>query len=109
MRLKRRSGWERPPGRGKRPAHYREAQRLLLPVGVVWTDREAYDRRMEAFERIQQKLYGLEGKGSFTVPDLTVWEFTPGLVVRVGRTFTDFDGQEILAGEVLHLLERSYY
>jgi hypothetical protein len=116
-------------------AYYREAQCLLLPVGVVWTDRESYDRRMEAFERIQQKLYGLQGKGSFTSPaepptpeaqapmvsasgtgplpstaaDLSVWQFSPGLVVRIGRTFTDYDGQEIRAGEVLHLLERSYF
>jgi hypothetical protein len=45
-------------------AHYREAQRLLLPVGIVWTDRESYDRRMEAFERLQRKVYGLEEKGS---------------------------------------------
>lgn len=116
-------------------AYYREAQLLLLPVGVIWTDRESYDRRIEAFERIQQKLYGLEGKGSFTPPaepptpetqtpmvlalesgplpsaepDLAVWHFSPGLVVRIGRTFTDYDGQEIRAGEVLHFLEGSYF
>jgi len=114
-------------------AHYREAQRVLLPVGVVWTDREAYDRRREAFERIQQKLYELEERDyvappaampaalpeaeiatvavpvPMAAPDLPVWNFTPGLVVRIARTFSDFDGQEIRAGEVLHFLARTYF
>jgi hypothetical protein len=119
---------------GQAAAYYGEAQRLLLPVGVVWTDRESYDRRMEAFERVQQKIYGLVGRGMSTVlrepapeaqpstvtvsapeelasaePDLTVWQFSPGLVVRVGRTFVDFDGQEIHAGEILHFVESSYF
>ena len=121
-------------------AYYRQAQRLLMPPGVVWTDRESYDRRMEAFERIQQKLYGLAGQRSSrgiatpaptpeppradvdtpavsasvidspadAAPDLSVWDFRPGLVVRIGQTFKDFDGQEIRAGEVLHFLERSW-
>jgi hypothetical protein len=116
-------------------AFYREAQRLLLPAGVVWTDRESHDRRMEAFERIQQKMYGLEER-QWPIPateppppevhapmvsapeigpppsaeaDLTVWQFSPGLVVRIGRTFIDFDGQEVRAGEVLHFLESSYF
>ena len=71
-------------------------------MGVVWTDREAYDLRMAAFERIQQKLYKHE-------PDLTVWQFAPGLVVRVERTFVDYDGQEIRAGQILHFLEGSYF
>ena len=48
-------------GRQAAEGYYREAQRLLLPVGVVWTCREEYDRRMEAFERIHQKIYGLDG------------------------------------------------
>src|SRR4051812_42088208 len=90
-------------------AFYRGAQRLLLPAGVVWTDRESHDRRMEAFERIQQKLYGLEEGPRSTDSDLAVWQFSPGLVVRIGRTFRDYDGQEIRAGEVLHFLEGSYF
>jgi hypothetical protein len=44
-------------------AYYLDAQHLLLPPGMVWTDREAYDRRMELFEQIQQKLYRLMTKG----------------------------------------------
>jgi hypothetical protein len=107
-------------------AYYREAQRLVMPAGVVWTDRESYDRRMEAFERIQQKLYGLDGNGgsreisttasmpqpptpASTPRELSVWDFSPGLVVRIGQTFRDYDGQEIRAGEVLHFLESSYF
>jgi hypothetical protein len=112
-------------------AHYREAQRLFMPVGAVWTDRVVYDRCMEAFERIQQKIYGLEAKSSVppapaepTIPEseapvvssppaitreLTVWDFSPGLVVRVCQDFTDYDGQVIHAGEVLHFLDSSYF
>jgi len=43
-------------------AYYKDAQRLLLPPGAIWTDRELYDRRMELFEQIQQKLYRLDDK-----------------------------------------------
>jgi Domain of unknown function (DUF3601) len=42
-------------------------------------------------------------------PNLTVWDFHPGLVVRICQTFIDYNGQETRAGEVLHLLERSYF
>lgn len=107
-------------------AYYREAQSLVMPVGVVWSDRESYDRRMEAFERIQQKVYGLDGNGSpheistpapmpeaptpaSTTREMSVWDFSPGLVVRIGQTFKDYDGQEIRAGEILHFLESSYF
>jgi hypothetical protein len=114
---------------------YLEAQRLLMPPGSVWRDREAYDRRMAAFSRIQEKLYTLDGNGIrrdfapapakeepveaapiATPPaapppsgDLQVWDFFPGLVVQVAQTFRDYDGQEILAGEVLHFLDKSYF
>ena len=109
-------------------AHYREAQRLLLPPGTVWTDREAYDQRMTAFERIQQKIYGLPNKPILPPPaepavpqseapaesprpakPLTVWDFAPGLMVRVCQSFSDYDGQEIREGEVLHFLGSSYF
>jgi hypothetical protein len=115
--------------------YYGSAQRLLLPAGIVWTCREEYDRRMEAFERIQQKIYALEGKRNYprppdpppqetdtpilptsepvqspsAAPHLMVWDFYPGLVVRICQDFTDYDGQEIHTGEVLHLLDRSYF
>jgi len=42
---------------------YRKAQGPLLPAGTLWTDREAYDARMQAFERLQQKLYALGPNG----------------------------------------------
>jgi hypothetical protein len=112
-------------------AYYRDAQRLLLPSGTVWTDRESYDRRMELFEQIQQKLYRLddrvEQRGPSDPPpsspeaqiaeipeskpdrSLSVWDFVPGLVVRVVQSFTDYDGQKILAGEVLHFAGDSYF
>jgi hypothetical protein len=108
-------------------AHYREAQRLLLPAGAIWTDRAAYDQRMESFERIQQKIYALEVKATVplaaepTGPEvparvvgaspahITVWDFSPGLVVRVCQSFRDYDGQQIHAGEVLHFLGSSYF
>ncbi len=90
---------------------------------------------MEAFQRIQQKLYGLDGTGCRrdspappigeaglpAVPppeadpqpsaaaDLSVWDFFPRLDVRVLQTFRDYDGQEVRAGEVLHFIEGSYF
>ena len=112
------------------------AQRLLLPAGAIWTDREDYTRRMEAFQRIQEKLYGLDGTGSPRHPPvpiaepplatpalpavpqgapagpaagLSVGQFRAGLEVRVVQTFQDYDGQEVRAGEVLHFVEGSYF
>ncbi len=115
--------------------HYREAQRLLLPAGTVWSDREAYDRRLAAFDRIQEKVYALDGQGTrrdfaiapvedhaaeatpAAIPlvtpagnaELPVWDFFPGLMVQVAQSFRDYDGQEILAGEVLHFAGSSYF
>jgi len=95
-------------------AYYRQAQSLLIPPGAVWTDSALYDQRMEAFERIQQKLYELAGqgrlrRGAIPAPHISVWDFKPGLVIRIAQTFKDYDGQEILEGEVLHFLESSYF
>src|SRR6476661_6379078 len=101
--------------------YYREAQCLLMPSGIVWTDRESYDRRMEAFARIQEKLYRMDPNGSpreiatsASVPEtpiplsatgnLSVGNFSTGLIVRIRQTFRDYDGQEIRAGEILHFL-----
>jgi hypothetical protein len=123
--------------------YYRQAQVLLLPPGARWTDRAAYERRMEAFERIQQKLYGLVERGisrGFVAPEpaptlrppgtdlgapalpvstndspadasaaLSVWNFPPGLVLRIGQAFVDYDGQQIHAGEILHFIDSSYF
>lgn len=38
---------------------YKRAQALLLPTGVLWTDRAEYEARMLAFSRVQEKLYGV--------------------------------------------------
>jgi hypothetical protein len=38
---------------------YRRAQKVLLPTGVLWSDREEYDRRQDAFNRIQRKIWAL--------------------------------------------------
>jgi hypothetical protein len=116
--------------------HFREAQRLLLPTGVVWTDREAYDERVELFQRIQQKLYAMERMETLPAPVsapveppvesapmtpplhaapsspndfLSLWHFSPGVIVRVVQEFTDYDGQQILAGEVLHFVDSTYF
>jgi hypothetical protein len=43
--------------------HYQAAQRALMPLGVLFTSREENDRRMEAFQRIVTKLYGIGGDG----------------------------------------------
>lgn len=38
---------------------YKRAQALLMPTGVLWTDRAEYEARMLAFSRVQEKLYGV--------------------------------------------------
>lgn len=43
------------------------------------------------------------------MPHLTLWDLFPGLVVRVGQTLHDFDGEEIRAGQILHFLDRNYF
>lgn len=42
---------------------------------------------------------------------LSVWSFVPGLALalRAVQDFTDYDGQDIHAGEVLHFVEGSYF
>jgi len=111
-------------------AHYRHAQRILLPTGARWTDRAAYDLRQEALDRIQQKIYDLPSRAPAAPPEtpvpapqapfaieppsapsreLSVGEFFPGLIVRVLQDFRDYDGQEIHAGEVLHYFDGSYF
>ncbi|MDR3418497.1 MAG: YqcC family protein [Nevskia sp.] len=40
-------------------ALYQQAQRLLMPPGVLWSDRAEYEARMLAFNRVQEKLYGV--------------------------------------------------
>src|SRR5262245_26209639 len=114
-------------------ALYRKAQLLLMPVGRLWEPGEEYDRRMEAFNRIQQKLYDLSKREFPTtenppepraepapsaavddaarapVQEISISDFYAGLVVRIEQSFVDFDGQEIRAGEVLHFLEGNYF
>ena len=41
--------------------------------------------------------------------DLTVYKFQAGMTIRVVQSFVDYDGQEIQEGEILHLLETSYF
>jgi hypothetical protein len=43
------------------------------------------------------------------LPDASVWDFFPGLAVRVVQTFRDFDGQEIATGQTLRLLSKSHF
>jgi hypothetical protein len=42
---------------------YRQAQRRLMPTGRTWTDRDEYDLRMTAFQRLQEKLWALGPDG----------------------------------------------
>jgi hypothetical protein len=39
---------------------YRQAQKTLLPTGVLWSDGAEYDRRLGAFNRIQRKIWDLK-------------------------------------------------
>jgi hypothetical protein len=38
---------------------YRQAQKTLLPVGVLWSDADEYELRRTGFDRIQQKIWAL--------------------------------------------------
>ena len=42
-------------------AFYRNAQIILLPVGVMWSDAVEHDLRMAAFQRLQHKIWALLG------------------------------------------------
>ena len=114
--------------------YYLESQRLLLPAGIVWTDHEAYATHREAFDRLQEKLYSLDGSGRpriapapareapiveapiveapvppITAAELSVWNLQPGMHLQVMQTFQDYDGQEIQAGEILHFQSSTYF
>jgi hypothetical protein len=43
------------------------------------------------------------------MPSLTVRWFFPGLVVRVAKAFSDFDGQAIVAGEIFHIVDETFF
>jgi hypothetical protein len=44
-------------------AFYQQAQRLLMPTGRSWTDRDEYDLRMTGFQRLQEKIWALGADG----------------------------------------------
>lgn len=39
----------------------------------------------------------------------TVWDFRPGMLIRVKQGFRDFDGQEIAEGETLRFREKTFF
>ena len=43
------------------------------------------------------------------MPGLGLWDMFPGMVVRVGQAFRDYDGTEIPAGQILHFLNGDYF
>ena len=43
------------------------------------------------------------------LPQVGVWHFFAGLTLRVARGFTDYDGQRVAAGDVLHVRKSSYF
>jgi hypothetical protein len=43
------------------------------------------------------------------MPEVGVWHFFAGMTLRVARGFTDYDGQPVVAGELLHFQTRSYF
>ena len=43
------------------------------------------------------------------LPHVTVWDLFPGIVIRVAQDFADFDRNQVHAGELLHLVEKSYF
>src|SRR5450755_4334752 len=87
--------------------HYREALTLLLAARANWTGRESFRLLREALERIQKKIRALQDNTIPPTPspseevlpgaELSVYKFSPGTTVRVRRTFSDYDGQEVPA------------
>src|SRR5262245_3030341 len=57
----------KPQARDRAHEFYRHAQKLLLPVNKTWPDAVEYDLRMEAFQRIQKKLWALADGGAVKV------------------------------------------
>jgi len=43
------------------------------------------------------------------MPEVGVWHFVAGMTLRVVRGFTDYDGQPVVAGELLHFRKGSYF
>jgi hypothetical protein len=100
---------------------YYEITGRLFPDTLDWTDPQSYGPRMEMLTRIQLKIRALNEKLVSLPPEpalepsppvatnLSVYKFAAGLTVRVEQTFHDYDGQEIRAGEILHLRDTSYF
>lgn len=49
------------------------------------------------------------GPAPGAMPPMSRSDMFPGLVVRIGQTFRDYDGEEIPAGQILHFLRRDYF
>ncbi|MEO7651992.1 MAG: hypothetical protein ABIZ80_16130 [Bryobacteraceae bacterium] len=43
------------------------------------------------------------------LPHISVWDLFPGIVIRIVQDFEDFDRDKVHAGELLHLVEKSYF
>lgn len=43
------------------------------------------------------------------IPHLDIWDFFPGLAVRIAQSFRDFDGDDVQAGELLHVVNHDYF
>lgn len=53
---------------GEAANFYREAQKVLLPTGVQWSDAEEYDWRQAGFDRIQKKIWALGARPAVKAP-----------------------------------------
>jgi hypothetical protein len=71
---------------------------------VVFGERAA---KLEILFRERERL--LAKMRAPLLPHFRVWDFFPGLVLRIAQDFADFDGAKHAAGEVLHFLEKSYF
>lgn len=56
-----------------------------------------------------QKQMAPEQSEFASLPHLSLWDMFPGMTVRIGTTFRDYDGTEHKAGEVLHFRKRDYF
>jgi hypothetical protein len=75
--------------------------------GLNWKQAAEANTLTEAAQ--QQQMSGEQSGVAVLLPHLSLWDMFPGLTVRIGMTFSDYDGEECKTGEILHFRNRDYF
>lgn len=87
-------------------AEWREpAATLLRGAAGRCTNPQRQKRVLEAADAIAK----VGTPAPAAMPCLGLADMFPGMVVRICRTFRDFDREEVAAGQILHFLKRDYF